>query len=334
MPTTKKAKKVKKVGPKKEIAVKKEEKVIKKKEKAVKKDQEPVEAQYAQMQKAYAASAQILKAKMQKDRAAEFELLDKTADDNIIIVKGVYDKIELVLNAIGIDYVILEGPVLGRIDLRCDQILIINCPGSTIDEEGLNDIKQFVDGGGFLLTTDWCLTNILEKAFPGYVAFNNKSTRDDVVGIQIADKSHPFLKGLFSDVANPQWWLETSSYPIKIQNKEEVKVLVKSKDLKQKYGEDPVVITFSYGKGTVMHMISHYYLQRSDTRTDRHKESAVAYVKEMSLDEKEVEMEELKDVSLGEVESAYTSAQFISNIIVEKQKENLEKKEQSEEDKE
>lgn len=322
-----KAKKKGKTKPKKKTKIKKK---IKKKSKAKKKKLKlkpkpksaaaPVEGKYAKMQKAYSASAKILKAKMKKERAEDLELLDRAKDDSIAIVKGTYDKIELVMDAIGTDYILLETAAVGRIEFEPDQILIINCPG-TIDKEGINEIKRFVSKGGFLLTTDWALKNVLEKAFPKYVKYTGKNTRDDVVGIEIVDKSHPFLQGMFSKVANPQWWLEGSSYPIQILDKSAVQILVESSELKKKYGESPVIIVFEYGEGTVMHMISHYYLQRSDLRTARHKKSAAEYAaSEMALSEKDVDMKDLKGVSLGEVESAYTSAQFISNIIVEKQK--------------
>jgi len=177
--------------------------------------------------------------------------------------------------------------------------------------------------GGFLLSTDWVLKNVLEKAFPGYIEFNGNQTGDEVVGIDVIDKSHPFIKGMFSDVSNPQWWLEGSSYPIRILNDKEVKILIKSKEMKKKYGDDPVVVFFNYGKGKVMHMLSHYYLQRTETKTERQKKSAKAYAAEMKLSEKDLDMKELEEISLGEVESAYTTAQFIGNLIVEKQKENV-----------
>ncbi|MHA1386745.1 MAG: hypothetical protein ACTSR3_23565, partial [Candidatus Helarchaeota archaeon] len=73
-----------------------------------------------------------------------------------------------------------------------------------------------------------------------------------------------------------------------------------------------------------LHMLSHYYLQRTETRDARQKKSAKAYAAEMGLSEKDLDMKELEDIKLGEVESAYGTAQFISNLIVEKQKQNIE----------
>ncbi|MHA1377190.1 MAG: hypothetical protein ACTSRG_02300 [Candidatus Helarchaeota archaeon] len=290
------------------------------------KPENKIDAKYQKMQKAYGASAKIMKAKMKKERANDLELLDKAADDNIIIVKGVYDKVELVMDAVGLEYIFLEPEAVGRIDLRPDQILIINCPGDGIDQQGIEDIREFVKSGGFLLSTDWVLENILENAFPGYVKFNGNHTGDEVIPIEVIDKSHPLLLGMFSDISNPQWWLESSSYPIEILDKQAVKVLVKSEKLKKRYGNEPVVVTFDYGKGKILHMLSHYYLQRSETRDERHKKSAKTYAAEMGLSEKDLDLEDLNDIKLAEVESAYSTAQFISNLIVEKQKQNIEMK--------
>ena len=113
-------------------------------------------------------------------------------------------------------------------------------------------------------------------------------------------------------------------FPIEIVDKKKVKVLVTSKEMEQKYGEAPIVITFDFGDGgTVLHMTSHYYLQRAELRTKRHKMSAKEYVQsEMAFSDAEVEEleKDLDGLSLGEAESAYSTTQFISNVIVEQQK--------------
>jgi len=77
--------------------------------------------------------------------------------------------------------------------------------------------------------------------------------------------------------------------------------------MEEKYGEAPIVITFNYGDGgTVLHMTSHYYLQRAELRTERHKSSAKSYImNEMNFSEKDAEefKEYLKNLNLGEAES-------------------------------
>ena len=67
----------------------------------------------------------------------------------------------------------------------------------------------------------------------------------------------------------PVWWLEGSSYTIEVLDKEKVKILVRSDELKARYEHDAVIISFEWGKGIVYHMISHFYLQRSETRTKK-----------------------------------------------------------------
>ena len=100
--------------------------------------------------------------------------------------------------------------------------------------------------------------------------------------------------------------------------------------MKEKYGEAPIVILFNYGDGgTVLHMTSHYYLQRSELRTERHKTSAKSYVMaDMNFSKEEAEemAKDLEGLTLGEAESAYSSTQFISNVIVEQQKQVKERK--------
>ncbi len=277
---------------------------------------------FKKMEQAYKASSKIMEKKMEKERPLDLEILKKVKDSSIIIIAGSYDKIELVLDLIKVPYELIEPHEFSQIDLNPDQILIINCPGKI--NKGLEKVKEFVKKGGFLFTTDWALLNILEKIFPEFIKYNQRPTGDDCVTVQVVDKSNKFLEGLFTDDANPIWWLESSSYPIQILDKEKVKVLVTSKEMQEKYGEAPIVITFNYGDGgTVLHMTSHYYLQRAELRTDRHKMSAKKYaMTEMGLTASEAEDmdEDLEGLSLGEAESAYSTTQFISNVIVEQQK--------------
>ena len=104
--------------------------------------------------------------------------------------------------------------------------------------------------------------------------------------------------------------------------------------MQEKYGENPIVITFDYGDGTVLHMTSHYYLQRAELRTKRHKMTAKEYIQsEMAFsdaDAEEIE-KDLEGLSLGEAESAYSTTQFISNVIVEQQKKVKKRKKEKEE---
>ena len=285
------------------------------------------------MEQAYKASSKILEKRMEKERPMDLDILRKVKESSIIIVAGSYDKIELVLELIKVPYILIQAHEVSQIELRSDQILIINCPGNVYDD-ALGKIKEFVKSGGFLFTTDWALLNILEKIFPHYLKYNQRPTADDCVKVEVLDKSNKFLEGLFDENADPIWWLESSSYPIQILDRTRVKLLIVSKEMQEKYGEAPIVITFDYGDGTVLHMTSHYYLQRAELRTKRHKMTAKEYVQsEMAFSDKEAEEieKDLDGLSLGEAESAYSTTQFISNVIVEQQKKVKKRKEKKEE---
>lgn len=65
-------------------------------------------------------------------------------------------------------------------------------------DEGLEKIKKYVKGGGFLFTEDWILVEVLEQIFPEFIK-SGEDLDDDVVSIRPArgKTSHPLLRGVF-----------------------------------------------------------------------------------------------------------------------------------------
>ena len=107
-------------------------------------------------------------------------------------------------------------------------------------------------------------------------------------------------------------------------------MLVRSKEVKKKYGESPVFTSFDHGAGKVYHMISHFYLQRTETRTARHEYAGSDYVssKLTMSDARRAKYEKMgyETSSLGEVESAYSSSALMGSVM---RKKALQKKLQS-----
>jgi hypothetical protein len=95
-----------------------------------------------------------------------------------------------------------------------------------------------------------------------------------------------------------------------------VEVLITSKEMGEKYGEAPIAITFNFGQGKVFHIVSHYYLQRSELRTARHEMPSSSYFAEKGL----TPDDSMEELSLGYAESAYNSASFIAKVITSKKK--------------
>ncbi|MHA1146959.1 MAG: hypothetical protein ACTSR8_01815 [Promethearchaeota archaeon] len=156
-------------------------------------------------------------------------------------------------------------------------VVLIGCPGNDIPTAAHPKIKEYVNNGGWLITTDWALRSIIEYIFPGYLRWNEKRTGDEVVACQIVAPHHPFLEGVVSEISQSKWqkqstktkaeefrwWLENRSFPIQVLSPA-VRVLISSQELQYKWGESAVLVEFDYGNrgGKIIHMISHAVLQK------------------------------------------------------------------------
>jgi hypothetical protein len=250
-----------------------------------------------------------------REAPLDAEALERVEASDVVVVSGQYDHVEIVLEALEMPFTPIGPRQLGQVELRREQLLIVNCPGK-LDRHDVHRVRDFVAMGGSLFTTDWALRHVIEPAFPRTVAYTDRPTADDVVPIEVLDDDNPFLRGVMDGRDDPQWWLEGSSYPIRVLDPERVQVLIGSRELGRRYGEPAVAVLFPWGEGEVFHMISHYYLQRTELRTARHRASASAYYREKSMPVDE----DAADLPLGEVESAAGSSRLMANVIASKQR--------------
>ncbi len=273
------------------------------------------------MKKAYELANDLVRERLAHEDAENIHILDDLKKHDVIVINGTYDHIHLVLESLKIPFISLNhDQQLAQAEFSPEQTVFVNC-ASNFPAEVARKLATFVHQGGQLITTDWALKNVLEVAFPGVVAYNGKPTADEVVRIEALDRLDPVIAGFLDEKADPVWWLEGSSYPIKILDQDKVKILIRSKELKEKYGEEAVIIRFEHGEGVVYHMISHFYLQRTETRDKKQQTSAGAYFKDKgaSMDAMQ-KAESESDVSYGEVQSANTSADFVSRSIIAQKK--------------
>ena len=268
-------------------------------------------------QAAYLGGASIARDRMANEAPLDAEALAAVVASDIVVVSGCYDHVERVLQALEVPYQTVQPGLLTRVDLRPEQLLVVNCPGELTPAEIIK-VRDFVAAGGSLFTTDWALRNVIEPAFPGLVEYNDRPTGDDVIGIEVVDSDSPYLQGVLDGDDNPQWWLEGSSYPIRVLDPERVRVLIRSGELGEKYGECAVAVVFEFGKGEVFHMISHYYLQRTELRSERHTMPAADYASEKGVMFSPAMSEMVNNLPLGEVEAAATSARLFANIVATK----------------
>ncbi len=272
--------------------------------------------------RAYMAGADIARNRMDAEAPLAAEALAAVEASDIVVVAGCYDHVEQVLGALEVPFQIVQEGSLQHVTLRPDQILIVNCPGNMMPAEIVR-VRDFVAAGGTLFTTDWALGNVVEPAFPGHIAYNGEATGDDVVRIDVLETDSPYLQGVLDTGDDPQWWLEGSSHPIRVLDAERVRVLIRSAELGRKHGEDAVAVVFDYGKGEVFHMISHYYLQRSELRNARHEQPAASYLFEKGVNLRSELVGSIDDLALGDVESAATSARMMANIVADKKRRSM-----------
>jgi hypothetical protein len=274
------------------------------------------------MNSAYRVAQELLKDRLKDASPETLRELEQIHAADVIVVRGIHDHIEDVFIHAGTPFTAVSPEDLGKAQLRPDQIIFVNCPGK-LTPGGLRKITTFVEEGGFLFTTDWALKHVLEAAFPGFVEYNLRPTHDEVVRIDVFETDDPFLKSVLDEQDDPQWWLEGSSYPVRILDQEKVKVLITSKDIEERYGEAPVFITFEYGQGKIYHMISHFYLQRTETRTARHAAPSAEYLKQKGIPKDlmyKYQQMGTDTLDTGSVESAYTSQTMITSVLLSKRK--------------
>ena len=211
----------------------------------------------------------------------------------LLVFDGVHEKADQIFDFIYANKkkIVEDRVEIGKtINEGLDQynMIIIGCPGSNIPEEAFDKIELYVRYGGWLLCTDWCIEYIIEKIFPGYIAKGGERTKDAIVKCQITLPNHPFLDGVLSELQQItwkkgkkkkdidqdkdleidefRWWVEYRSFPIKVLRPDLVDVLIASWEIETLWGEAPVLVCFDYGKGKIIHMISHAHLQKGSEK--------------------------------------------------------------------
>ena len=144
-----------------------------------------------EMRKANRAAAEILQHRMQESRPDDYKLLREAAGADVVVVSGVYDRVQDVLRAVQIKHVVIPPQLLDKLPLLSTQTLMLNCPGD-ISATAVQKVRAFVERGGYLVTTDWALRTAA-AAFPGTIEHNGRTTPNDVVTVHVHDDKEPLL---------------------------------------------------------------------------------------------------------------------------------------------
>jgi hypothetical protein len=211
------------------------------------------------------------------DRAhPEFRLNAQANADNVLEVKGAWDKAHQILSAMGIPHREIRSGELRHIPLQNVKVLVVNCEGK-VPDEAAERVRQWVVQGGYLISTDWTLESFTQKAFPGMIAFNGRKTDKSVVDAIIVNRDPVLFQGI--PQMRAAWKLDEESQMVRVLRPDVVRVLARSymlagEDPNQRFTRDPnqlgvLACEFPYGRGRVLHLVGHYDYN-SPLRLKRH----------------------------------------------------------------
>src|SRR5205807_7147038 len=130
---------------------------------------------------------------------------------------------------------------------------------------------------------------------------------------------------LLRRAARPHWWLEGSSYPIRILNRNRVEVLAHSEEMRIRYGAAPVVVRFRWEDGEVIHVVSHFYRQLDARGPQVATGKALdSYQGLTEKDKKELKAAPAAAAPAADVESSYAFQRMTANLVTGKQRRNKE----------
>ncbi|MEX2680003.1 MAG: hypothetical protein Q6373_000245 [Candidatus Sigynarchaeota archaeon] len=269
------------------------------------------------MENAYKISADIVNQDLAAKEGIGLKAWQATNRINIIVVPGEYDTTEKVLDSLDLQYESKNPEDFDDLQLDTRDVVIVNCPGDGFSEKGLDILKNHVFNGGLLVTTDWALKHVVQRAFPGFIEHNGAETAEEFVDVRVTDKIMDYLNGLIAPGLNPSWWLEEGSYPIRILNTNVRKLLV-SRAMKERYDAPTIACIIHFGKGLVLHMTSHLFLKNA-APLDLGDNSALQRLLENlhvnQLMKERVKMACENDTSYKAIEAAYILESLVVRIL-------------------
>ena len=193
---------------------------------------------------------------------------------DILVVKGSFDKMEITLEELGLPFTLKAPYDLPGYPLEQHKLVFWNCGESVLrpheQERVVRAVREFVTGGGYLFTTDWALANLVIPAFPGYLRTRGRiePLPELIVDVVPAEglASHRLLEGVFDGETTPRWWLEQASFDVDVLRRDAVEVLAEAPALARqpKARGTAIALTFAVGRGRVLHVVGHYYQQKGN----------------------------------------------------------------------
>lgn len=282
----------------------------------------PACGQGFELDPAHAAASVLLRERLKDQDARTWKAVRDCPAGAVLLIDGEHDHTDRVLRGIGLRWKRCTSAGFMRTSLRGVRLIILDCPGN-LDRHGTDRLAKWVRAGGWLLSTDWAVSTV-NRAF-GTIIGTGRRTRDEVV--RITDPrgpvaADPLLHNVFPVGRSASWWLEDKSFPVRVVRRGGARVLIQSSEMQRRYGAGGLCFRFSAGRGTVVHIVSHTYLQRTLCRDPWEKRSVEDEAGNLNLPVKSPGYRRLarggalKKVRAGELNAALSIQQFVVNVFI------------------
>jgi len=186
-------------------------------------------------------------------------VLENATKEQVVEIKGEWDDCAHALRTFGIPYTRVPAKKFSELNLDRVKIVVVNCEGH-LPNEAILSLRRYVAMGGYLLTTDWALQNVVEKAFPRTVRWYEGCYTSDssnrIVPAVVVGQDPDMIAGI-PPVGH--WQLVKKSQVAQIVDPSKVKVLARTRLM----SEDPnglgiLAVVIEHGTGRIMHLVGHF----------------------------------------------------------------------------
>ena len=190
---------------------------------------------------------------------------------SIVVLRGEFDRCESVLGKLELPHVLADPADLAAGPIGRDvKAIVVGCCPHPLPPQAVQNIERWVARGGRLFTTDWGLETVLDRAFGRYVRCARDRNRvimlpELVVDVQPA-AAHRLTEGVPPRKQIARWWLEESTIPVHVVDRQAVSVLLTAPELGRRHNAPAAAVTFAHGEGRVLHMLGHVYQQQGNLR--------------------------------------------------------------------
>ena len=177
----------------------------------------------------------------------------------LLAVRGSMDYVEQVVPHVYAAEKVVVDANRRPADLTGFDVIFVGCPGRLALADWGEPINAFLLAGGVLMTTDWCLKNIVQRLFPNTI--KKHGTAQGTFPLRVKRHGHPLIEGIPNCEGTP-WVIEGWSHRIEVLDPQQVEVVLDAPGMGG--SNQAVLVNFNVGRGLVVHAISHFHLQGSE----------------------------------------------------------------------